>query len=66
MSSSEVKVGMIIASVFISLFVAIGVSVNYSDYLKNQTAQKCISSGKVWGEGACVDNVSDLKYIDND
>ncbi|AXH67358.1 hypothetical protein SEA_WOFFORD_219 [Streptomyces phage Wofford] len=57
---------MIAASVFITLFAAVGVSVNYNDYLKNQTAQKCIASGKIWGEDACVDNVEDLKYIDND
>jgi len=66
MDRNEVKVALIIASVFIALFAAISISVNYNDYLKNQTAQKCIASGKIWGEGACVDNVSDLKYIDND
>ncbi|WXW92678.1 membrane protein [Streptomyces phage Enygma] len=65
MDKNEVRVALIIASVFIALFASIGFSVNYNDYLDSQTAQKCIASGKVWGEGACVDNVSDLKYIDN-
>jgi len=65
MDKNDVKVALIVASVFIALFAAVGFSVNYSDYLKSQTAQKCIASGKIWGEDACVDNVSDLKYIDD-
>ncbi|AXH69707.1 hypothetical protein HWB79_gp104 [Streptomyces phage LukeCage] len=66
MDKNEVKVALIVASVFIALFATIGIAVNYNDYLKNQTIQKCIASDKVWGEGSCVDNVEDLKYIDND
>lgn len=66
MSSGEVKVAMIIASVFITLFLCIAGGVSYTNYLETQEVQTCIESGKVYAEHACVNNVNDLRYVDND
>jgi hypothetical protein len=66
MNSSEVKVAVIIATVFIALFVAIAGGVSYANYLDTKEVTACISSGKIFAEGACVNNINDLRYVDND
>jgi hypothetical protein len=66
MSSGEVKVSMIVASVFIALFAAIVSGVSYANYLDTKEVTACISAGKIFAEGACVNNVNELRYVDND
>ncbi|UMO76363.1 hypothetical protein SEA_TOMAS_217 [Streptomyces phage Tomas] len=64
--NSEVKIGMLIAATISIFFLTIGGAVTADKYLTEQTTQKCIDAGKVWTGKACVDNTSDLRYIDND
>ena len=66
MDSSEVKISMIIASVFIALFVAISGGISYANYLDTKETTACIDSGKIFAEGACVNSINDLRYVDND
>jgi hypothetical protein len=61
--NNDVKIGVIIATVLIALFVAIAGGINLNDYLHERTAQKCIAMGKIYAEKACVDNIQDLRYI---
>lgn len=66
MSSGEVKVAVIVATVFIALFAAITGGVSYANYLNTKEVTACIDSGKIFAEGACVNNINDLRYVDND
>jgi hypothetical protein len=64
--SEDVKVGFLFLVGFIALLVAIAGGVNLNTYLDNQKVQSCIKADRIWAEGACVNNVNELRYVDND
>lgn len=64
--SSDVKVGFLILVGFISLLLAVAGGVNLNTYLENQKVKQCISESRIWAEGSCVNNINDLRYVDND
>lgn len=63
MDKNDVKVSVVIASVCIMLFLSIAGGMNLNTYLHERSAQKCMSLGRIYTEGVCVDNVQDLRYI---
>lgn len=64
--STEVRVAMIIATAFIMFVGLIAGTVTLESYFKKQSVSECIQANKVWAEDACVPNVNDLRYVDND
>ncbi|QBP30950.1 hypothetical protein KNU49_gp104 [Streptomyces phage EGole] len=64
--SSDVKIGFMVLLGFISLLLAVAGGVNMNTYLENQKVKQCISADRIWAEGACVNDINDLRYVDND
>jgi hypothetical protein len=64
--SSDVKVGILILLGFMSFLLAVAGGVNLNTYLENQKVKQCIAADRIWAEGACVNNVNELRYVDND
>lgn len=62
----EVKITALVCATFMALFAAIAIGVNYSNMLDEKKVEACISANKIWAEGACVNNINELRYVDND
>jgi hypothetical protein len=63
--NNDVKIGVIIATVVLGIFIIIAGAINANTYMMQKTAQKCTDSGRVWINNDCLDKVTDTRYIDN-
>ncbi|AIW02666.1 hypothetical protein AXJ18_gp108 [Streptomyces phage Jay2Jay] len=64
--SNSVKVGILVLLGFLGFVFSIAGGIVANSYLENQKVDKCISADKIWAEGACVNNINELRYVDND
>lgn len=64
--SDSVKVGILVLLGFLGFVFAISGGIVANTYLENQKVSKCISANKIWAEGACVNDINELRYVDND
>ncbi|QGH76468.1 hypothetical protein SEA_DAUBENSKI_198 [Streptomyces phage Daubenski] len=62
---TDVKIGIIIATVVLGIFVIVAGSINLNTYMMQKTAQQCTQSGRVWVNDDCLDKVTDVRYIDD-
>lgn len=62
---NDVKIGVIIATVVLGIFIIVAGSINLNTYLMQKSAQQCTNSGRVWVNSDCLDKVTDTRYIDN-
>jgi hypothetical protein len=63
---TEVRIAMIVATAFIMFVGLIAGGMTLDSYFHKQNVSECIQADKVWAENACVPNVNDLRYVDND
>lgn len=64
--SDSVKVGILVLLGFLGFVFAISGGIVADKYMDNQRVNKCIDAGKIWAEDACVNNINELRYVDND
>jgi hypothetical protein len=64
--SDSVKVGILVLLGFLGFLFAVSGGITANQYLENQKVNRCIDAGKLWAEGACVNNINELRYVDND
>lgn len=64
--SDDVKIGVLVLIGFLGFVFAVAGGLVAKEYLDNQKVSKCISANKIWAEDACVNNINELRFVDND
>lgn len=64
--SDSVKVGILVLLGFLGFVFAVTGGILADSYLESQKVNRCIAADKIWAEDACVNNINELRYVDND
>ncbi len=64
--SNSVKVGVLFLLGFLGFVFAVVGGIVADEYMEGQQVNNCISAGKIWAEETCVNNINELRYVDND